>query len=98
MFKMLNNSTSPREKTNEINTITDAIIAESIKIHKKLGPGLLASVYEMMLAKNLNGEVIRSKDKRSSPLNMRIFILKRGSGLISLLKIPQHPLRLSVRK
>jgi iron complex transport system substrate-binding protein len=53
---MLNNSAlsaSQREKINEINTITDAIIAESIEIHKKLGPGLLESVYEMVLAKKL---------------------------------------------
>lgn len=46
-------SASQGEKTNEINAITDAIIAESIEIHRKLGPGLLESVYEMVLAKKL---------------------------------------------
>jgi GxxExxY protein len=33
----------------EINEITSAIIEESIYIHKKLGPGLLESVYEEVL-------------------------------------------------
>ena len=38
----------------EINSITGAIIDESIKIHKDLGPGLLESVYEELLFFRLN--------------------------------------------
>jgi GxxExxY protein len=37
----------------ETNIITGQIIDSSIKIHKDLGPGLLESVYEMVLAKEL---------------------------------------------
>ena len=37
----------------EINTITGAIVDESIKIHTDLGPGLLESVYEELLAYRL---------------------------------------------
>ena len=37
----------------EINDITGIIIEESIEIHRELGPGLLESVYEIILAKRL---------------------------------------------
>ncbi len=37
----------------EINDITGIIIEESIKIHNDLGPGLLESVYEEVLAYRL---------------------------------------------
>ncbi|NTS40612.1 GxxExxY protein [Flavisolibacter sp. BT320] len=37
----------------QINTVTGAIIDESIKIHTDLGPGLLESVYEELLAYRL---------------------------------------------
>ncbi|HEV7330339.1 MAG TPA: GxxExxY protein [Flavisolibacter sp.] len=45
----------------EINTITGAIVDESIKIHTDLGPGLLESVYEELLAYRLgkSGFIIR---------------------------------------
>jgi GxxExxY protein len=37
----------------ELDEITGAIIDASIKIHKDLGPGLLESVYEVVLARSL---------------------------------------------
>jgi GxxExxY protein len=37
----------------ELDDITGAIIDSAIKIHKDLGPGLLESVYEVILAKSL---------------------------------------------
>lgn len=37
----------------EVDEITGAIIDESIKIHRDLGPGLLESVYEIVLARAL---------------------------------------------
>ena len=36
-----------------VNEITAIIIEESIEIHKELGPGLLESVYEVILTKRL---------------------------------------------
>ena len=36
-----------------IDEITDAIVGESIRIHRELGPGLLESVYEKVLAAGL---------------------------------------------
>ena len=47
-----------------INDITDAVIGASIKIHRKLGPGLLESAYEACLAYELkkNGlDIARQK-------------------------------------
>lgn len=46
----------------EINIITGVIIEEAIRIHKDLGPGLLESIYEELLAyrlKNRNWQVTR---------------------------------------
>lgn len=37
----------------ELNIITGIIIEESIRIHREVGPGLLESVYEAVLAKRL---------------------------------------------
>ena len=39
--------------TADIDEVTDAIIGEAIRIHRDLGPGLLESVYEMILARAL---------------------------------------------
>lgn len=36
-----------------INDLTDAVIGEAIRIHSELGPGLLESVYETVLAGGL---------------------------------------------
>ena len=38
---------------NELDEITGAIVDSAMKIHKDLGPGLLESVYEVVLAKAL---------------------------------------------
>ncbi len=40
-------------KTQSLDEITEIIIDESIKIHKRLGPGSHESVYEALLAKAL---------------------------------------------
>jgi GxxExxY protein len=37
----------------ELDDITNAIISEAIRIHRDLGPGLLESVYEAVLARSL---------------------------------------------
>jgi iron complex transport system substrate-binding protein len=43
----------------ELDEITGAIIEESIKIHRGLGPGLLESVYEAVLARALQRRGLR---------------------------------------
>ena len=37
----------------EVNAITGAVVAAGVRIHQKLGPGLLESVYEVVLARDL---------------------------------------------
>jgi iron complex transport system substrate-binding protein len=51
----------------ELNEITSEIIKASIQIHKDLGPGLLESVYEAVLEKELlkNGLVV----ERQKPIS-----------------------------
>ncbi len=39
----------------EINVITEAIIAAGMKVHSKLGPGLLESAYRACLAQGAGG-------------------------------------------
>jgi len=37
----------------ELNVISGAVVAAGVRIHWKLGPGLLESVYEVVLARDL---------------------------------------------
>lgn len=50
-----------KEKEKDINSITADIIDAALKIHRRLGPGLLESVYETLLAAALMamGYVVR---------------------------------------
>ena len=41
------------DRVDERNTVTGAVIAAGVRIHRKLGPGLLESVYEVVLARDL---------------------------------------------
>lgn len=43
-------SIDPREPSTAVNSITAAIVDEALRIHVELGPGLLESVYEVILA------------------------------------------------
>ena len=37
----------------DLNVISGAVVAAGVRIHQKLGPGLLESVYEVVLARDL---------------------------------------------
>ena len=65
----------------EINDIIGIIIQESIKIHTDLGPGLLESVYEELLAYRLNkrGLII----KRQTPVPLFYEAIKMDIGFRS---------------
>jgi GxxExxY protein len=52
----------------EINQITGIIIEESIEIHRDLGPGLLESVYETILARRLTLRGLKVERQRKVPL------------------------------
>ena len=65
----------------EINDITGMVIEESIKIHNDLGPGLLESVYEELLAYRLNkrGLIVR----RQTPIPVYYEEVKMDIGFRS---------------
>jgi iron complex transport system substrate-binding protein len=46
-------SASPREPITSLDDITGAVVDAALNIHRELGPGLLESVYEALLAKAL---------------------------------------------
>jgi len=50
------------------NDITTAIIGAAIKIHRRLGPGLLESAYEACLAYELNGSGFQVERQKPVPL------------------------------
>ena len=43
----------------ELDDITGAIVDASIRIHRELGPGLLESVYELVLSRDLERRGLR---------------------------------------
>ena len=50
------------------NRIGDYVIQEAIRLHKELGPGLLESVYEVLLAHRLRQRGIRVERQVSVPI------------------------------
>jgi GxxExxY protein len=48
--------------------VTREIIGKAIAIHRVLGPGLLESVYEYFLARELRGAGLRVEQQRSMPV------------------------------
>jgi iron complex transport system substrate-binding protein len=51
--KNMGDETDGEDRSFTLDDITGAIIEESLKIHKDLGPGLLESVYEVLLTRAL---------------------------------------------
>jgi len=52
----------------ELNKVTDIIIGVAIEIHRKLGPGLLESVYKIVLAHELRKRGLKVETEVSIPL------------------------------
>ncbi len=55
----------------EINEISGAIVDASIGIHKELGPGLLESVYEVVLAHELKNRKLEIRRQVTVPIVYR---------------------------
>lgn len=55
---------------------TQKIIGAAIEVHRRLGPGLLESTYEMCLAKEFEFQNIQFERQRSYPLIYRDAILE----------------------
>ncbi len=60
---------------NEIGTI---IIEEAIEIHRKLGPGLLESVYEVVLAHRLNKRGLKTERQVKIPIEFEGIVFDEG--------------------
>ncbi len=60
------------------NEISEIIIKCAIKVHKKLGPGLLESVYEKVLAYELRKNGLEVKEQLSIPIKYENMIFNDG--------------------
>jgi len=60
------------------NDLSEIIIECSIKIHKALGPGLLESVYEKVLAYELQKKGLKAECQVSIPIRYDNFVFSEG--------------------
>ena len=65
----------------EINRITETIIGAAIEVHRALGPGLLESVYEECLCRELSLREIPFERQRSLPVEYKGLRLDCGYRL-----------------
>ncbi len=61
----------------EYNNISKQILDASIRVHKEMGPGLLESVYEICLIKELSLRKIKTESQVFLPLNYRGYELNK---------------------
>ena len=72
----------------DANTISREVVDASVKVHKALGPGLLESVYELVLAKELRKRGLSVTCRSRSQLIMRERpLVKRSRRILSLMKL-----------
>jgi len=57
-----------------LNQLTEKIIAAAIQVHRTMGPGLLESVYEWCLAKELEFKGFRSERQKPVSIVYRNFV------------------------
>ncbi|MDA3954507.1 MAG: GxxExxY protein [Bacteroidales bacterium] len=65
----------------EYNNLSKQILDASIRVHKEMGPGLLESVYEQCLIKELNLRKIKTESQVFLHLNYRGFELNKDFRL-----------------
>ena len=84
----------------EINTITGIIIEEAIRLHREVGPGLLESVYEAVLAKRLRARGLRVDRQVQVPviidgeefeIAFRMDLLVEESVIVELKSVQEVP-------
>ena len=64
----------------QVNDISGIVLDESIRVHREIGPGVLESVYEAILAKRLVKRGLVVERQRIVPLMVRNS--ERSSGSI----------------
>lgn len=62
----------------DLDEITEAIIEESIRIHRALGPGLLESVYEAVLARALEKRGFKVERQSVIPFEFEGMVFDEG--------------------
>ena len=65
----------------EINEITEAVIGAAIEVHRHVGPGLLESVYQICLAKELTLRNIPFEQEKSLKIEYKGIHLDGGYRL-----------------
>ena len=65
----------------EINEITEAVIGAAIEVHRHVGPGLLESVYQICLAKELTLRNIPFEQEKSLRIEYKGIYLDGGYRL-----------------
>ena len=70
----------------ELDDITGAIVDSAVRIHKELGPGLLESVYEVVLARVLERRGFKVQRQKRSALSTTAYFLRMDSELTYWLK------------
>lgn len=55
----------------ELNKITEKIIAAAIEVHRQLGPGLLESIYEKALIFELKNHGLKYEAQKEIPVNYK---------------------------
>ncbi len=82
----------------EINKITEKIIGCAIEMHKRLGPGLLESVYEKALCIELRIAGLKFEQQKSLPVlyknesigNFKIDVLVENKIVLELKSVERH--------
>ncbi len=70
----------------QYNKFSEIILDSSIAVHKEMGPGLLESVYELCLRKELQLRGIKSEHQRILPLFYKGHEISKDLELICWLK------------
>ncbi|NNC73446.1 MAG: GxxExxY protein [Sphingomonadaceae bacterium] len=67
-----------RERDNELETLATLVVDCGFHIHKELGPGLLESVYEAVLAHRLAAEGLKIDRQKPVEINIDGIVLNEG--------------------
>ena len=62
----------------DLDEVTEAIIQESLNIHKALGPGLMEAVYEIVLARALERRGLRVQRQLTIPFEYDGMVFEQG--------------------
>jgi GxxExxY protein len=62
----------------KLDEITGAVVDESIKIHRELGPGLIESVYEVVLARALERRGVHVERQRPIDFSYDGMVFRQG--------------------